>query len=172
MSRLTVLAAAMLFAAVSPAWAHISLSQNEAAAGTTYKAVLVIGHGCGEEATTKLRVQIPEGFYNVKPMPKAGWTIETVVGPYDTPFVNHGTELTEGVKEISWSGGSLPNEQFDEFVFRGTLGGNLEAGSTLYFPVIQVCGSTEDAWIDVSGDHDAEYPAPALTVLPAEEHGH
>lgn len=164
-------ASAVLMAA--PAQAHIVLQENEAQVGTTYRAVLVVGHGCGDQATTGVRVQIPEGFYNVKPMPKAGWTIDTVVGPYETPFSNHGTEITEGVKEISWTGGSLPNDYFDEFTFRGTFGQQLEQGSTFYFPVIQSCGTTEDAWIDQSGDHDAEFPAPAVVLSsPAAEHAH
>ena len=156
----------------APAFAHIVLQTKEAQVGAAYRAVLVVGHGCGEDATTGVRVQVPEGLYNVKPMPKDGWTIETVTGPYDTPFENHGTQLTEGVKEISWTGGNLPNDFFDEFTFRGTLGGQLEEGSTLFFPVIQTCGSKEDAWIDQSGDHEAEFPAPAITLTPAAGHAH
>jgi uncharacterized protein YcnI len=156
----------------SPAAAHIVLQVNEAQVGAAYRAVFVVGHGCGEEATTGIRVQVPDGFYNVKPQPKAGWTIETVTGPYETPFLNHGTEITEGVKEITWSGGSLPNDFFDEFTFRGTIGDDLEVGGTLFFPVIQTCGALEDAWIDQSGDTDVEFPAPSVTLSPASEHAH
>ncbi|WP_210204421.1 YcnI family protein [Devosia submarina] len=163
---------AALLAMCAPAFAHITLQTKEAPVGASYRAVLVVGHGCGNEATTAVRVQVPEGLYNVKPMPKAGWTIETQTGPYETPFMNHGTELTEGVKEITWTGGNLPNDFFDEFTFRGTLGGELEEGSTLFFPVIQTCGTTEDAWIDQSGDHDSEFPAPSLTLTPAAGHAH
>lgn len=49
---------------------HIALQEKQALIGATYRAVLVVGHGCGDEATTAVRVQIPDGFYNVKPMPK------------------------------------------------------------------------------------------------------
>ncbi len=163
---------AALAAMTVPAAAHISLTTKEAVVGSTFKAVLVAAHGCGGKATTALRVQIPEGFYNVKPMPKAGWEVKTVTGPYATPFENHGTTLTEGVTEVSWSGGELPDDQFDEFVFRGTFGGALEAGSTFYFPVIQICGDEEDAWIDTSGDPEAELPAPSVSLTPAEASGH
>jgi uncharacterized protein YcnI len=156
----------------SPAAAHITLATAEASVGATFKAVLVVGHGCGGAATTGLRVQIPEGFYNVKPMPKPGWELKTVTGPYATPFENHGTTLTEGVTEISWSGGELPDAYFDEFIFRGTFGGALKPGSTFYFPVIQICGATEDAWIDTSGDDEVEMPAPAVTLTPAAAAGH
>ncbi len=176
MSWKTIAAAGFSIAALatltSPAAAHITLATKEAVVGSSFKAVLVAGHGCGGAATTTLRVQIPEGFYNVKPMPKAGWEVKTVIGPYATPFSNHGTTLSEGVTEISWSGGELPDAYFDEFVFRGTFGSALEAGSTFYFPVIQVCGDKEDAWIDTSGDAEAEMPAPAVTLTPAESAGH
>jgi uncharacterized protein YcnI len=163
--------AALVFSS-SPAMAHIVLQLPDGQVGSAYRAVLVVGHGCGEDATTGVRVQVPEGFYNVKPLPKAGWTIETVTGTYETPFMNHGTEITEGIKEISWTGGSLPNAFFDEFTFRGTFGAELEEGSRFYFPVIQTCGAQEDAWIDQSGDDDAEFPAPSVTLSPAAEHAH
>ncbi|MGN6487475.1 MAG: YcnI family copper-binding membrane protein [Devosia sp.] len=163
---------ATLAALTEPAAAHISLTPPQADVGSTFKAVLGVGHGCAGAATTAIRVQIPEGFYNVKPMPKAGWELKTVTGPYATPFNNHGTTLTEGVTEISWSGGDLPDAYYDEFTFRGTFGSTLEAGGKFYFPVIQVCGSTEDAWIDTSGDPEAELPAPALTLTQPEASAH
>ncbi len=162
------LATATLLAGAVPAHAHIVLQTQEAEIGKTFRAVLVVGHGCGDAATTAVRVQIPEGFYNVKPMLKAGWTVETVTGPYETPFENHGSTLEEGVKEISWSGGELPNDFFDEFVFRGTFGADVSTDQPFYFPVIQSCGDAEDAWIDTSGDHHAEFPAPSVTLSPAE----
>jgi periplasmic copper chaperone A len=163
-----LLASTALFASLaSPALAHIGLAESEAAIGSTFRATLVVAHGCAGAGTTQVRVQIPEGFYNVRAMPKAGWTLEVVTEAYDQPFENHGTTLTEGVKEITWSGGELPDSQFDEFVFRGTFGTNLEAGASFYFPVLQGCGDVEDAWIDTSGDEGAEYPAPAIKLQPA-----
>jgi uncharacterized protein YcnI len=166
--------AALLLAAgcAGPAAAHVGIAVNEAPVGASYRATLVVGHGCDGAATTAIRVQVLEGFFNVRPMPKSGWTLEIVAGKYSRPFeTGHGT-VTEGVTEISWSGGELPDSQFDEFVFRGTFGGELEAGTRFYFPVIQVCGDVEDAWIDTSGDEDAELPAPHVELLPATGHGH
>ena len=152
--------------------AHIVLQEKEAQSAATYNAVLVVGHGGGKEASTQVRVLIPPGFYNVKPMPKAGWKIDTAVGKYDTPYTSHGSQITEGVKEITWSGGNLPNDLFDEFTFRGTFGPNLKQGTKVFFPVIQTCGSAEDAWIDQSGDHDVEFPAPSVTLGKPAEHAH
>lgn len=150
-----------------PALAHVTLDQPEARIGSTYKAVLRVPHGCGDQATITLRVQIPEGFYNVKPMPKAGWVLETVSGPYATPYDNHGTTMTEGVQEIIWSGGELPNEFYDEFVFRGSFAKDLPAGSTFWFPTVQECADGEEAWLDISGDGKAEMPAPGVRLIEA-----
>lgn len=97
------LAAAMLTAVPAPGLAHVTLDGREAHIGSTYKAVLRIPHGCGTQATNAVRVRISEGFFNVKPQRKAGWTLETVTGPYEETYDNHGTPLTEGVREIIWA---------------------------------------------------------------------
>ncbi|WP_246184794.1 copper chaperone PCu(A)C [Paracoccus aestuariivivens] len=163
---------ASLLLAAGPAFAHATLEQTEAPAGATYKAVVRIGHGCGSKPTKTLRVQIPDGFYNAKPMPKAGWTLKTVTGDYARPFDNHGTQMTKGVREIIWTGGELPDEWYDEFVFRGTVGPDVVAGSTIYFPTIQECGTAKEAWIDVTGAEGVANPAPALNVTEAKGNGH
>lgn len=158
-------------AAAAPAIAHSTLEVQQAEIGKSYKAILRVPHGCGTEATNVVRVQIPEGFYNVKPMPKAGWTLETVIGTYASAYDNHGTEVTEGVQEIVWKDGNLPNEWYDEFVFRGTFAGTLEPGR-FYFPAVQECANGEEAWIDVSGDENADMPAPGLDLVPAADAAH
>lgn len=167
MIRKTILALTVAATAV-PALAHVSLEQKEAKVGSTYKAILRVPHGCGDQATHTLRVQIPEGFINVKPMPKAGWTLETVRGAYENSYDYYGTQMSEGVKEIIWSQGNLPNEHYDEFVFRGTFVGSLEAGKTFYFPAVQECADGEEAWIELTDDHDAPKPAPGVKLIAAD----
>lgn len=128
-----------------PVLAHATLEVQEAVVGTTYRAVLRVPHGCGNEATHTVRVQIPEGFFNVKPMPKVGWKLSTVTGPYATAYENHGSQVTEGVQEIVWSEGNLPNEWYDEFIFRGTFAGDLPVDQPFYFPAVQECANGEEA---------------------------
>ena len=77
--RLLIVAAAACAWSAS-AYAHATLETKEAAVGGSYKAIVKIGHGCEGTATLKVRVQIPEGVISVKPMPKAGWTLETTTG--------------------------------------------------------------------------------------------
>jgi uncharacterized protein YcnI len=158
----------ILIASSGPALAHIGLEIGEAPVGSSYKAVLGVPHGCSGAATTQISVQIPEGFLGVKPMPKAGWTIELVTGPYARSYELFGSPITEGVTQVTWSGGELPDGYYDEFVLHGTFAASLDAGSTVFFPVVQTCGTAEEAWIDISGDENAETPAPSLTLLPAD----
>ena len=68
--RGALVAAAVLACLPSAAaLAHTSLEVKQAPAGSLYKAVLRVGHGCDGSSTTTLRVQIPEGVIAVKPMP-------------------------------------------------------------------------------------------------------
>lgn len=170
MNRYLLSASAFLLFGTSAAFAHITLETQEAPVGSTYKAILRVPHGCDGKATTAVRVQIPEGVISVKPMPKPGWTLQTKKGKYEKSYQLYGQAVTDGVKEVDWSGGSLPDEFYDEFVFRGTLAADLPAGEKLYFPVVQECDGVADRWIEIPAagqDEDAlEFPAPGITLLP------
>jgi uncharacterized protein YcnI len=167
----SLLIGALVLAGVLPAAAHVTLETQEAKIGMPYKAVLRVPHGCEGSATTALRVRIPDGIIAVKPMPKPGWTLTTSSGKYSKTYTFfHNAKLSEGVTEITWSGGKLPDAWYDEFVFQGFLAGDLEAGKTLYFPVVQECEQGVNRWIEIpaAGKSAADYPepAPALRLLP------
>ncbi|WP_020181436.1 DUF1775 domain-containing protein [Methylopila sp. M107] len=152
--------------------AHVTLEQKEAAVGGGYKAVFKTPHGCKGAPTTTVRVRIPEGVISVKPMPKPGWKLETVKGPYAKTYdFYHNSKLSEGVREVVWSGGELPDEFYDEFVLSGFLAADLPAGSTLYFPVVQECpGGAAERWIEIPAEgapaQKLDRPAPGLKLLP------
>ncbi len=170
--KLSAALGATMLAVCGSASAHITLEVPEARAGSSYKAILRVPHGCEGAATTRITVRLPEGFISAKPMPHAGWTIETMKGKYAQPYDYFGSSLTEGVLEVSWSGGNLPDEYYDEFVVRGTFAAGLPAGM-VYFPVVQECeGGAVDRWIDIpeagKAADDYETPAPGLNPLPAE----
>jgi periplasmic copper chaperone A len=161
----------IVVALTTPASAHVTLETAEAKVGAPYKAVLRVPHGCEDSATIALRVRIPDGVIAVKPMPKPGWTLTTTTGKYEKTYTFfHNAKLSEGVTEITWSGGKLPDAWYDEFVFQGFLAGDLEAGKTLYFPVVQECEKGVHRWIEIpaAGKSSGDYPepAPALKLLP------
>ncbi|WP_321502009.1 YcnI family protein [Breoghania sp.] len=169
MSKSLTLAGAMLAFAITSASAHVTLEQSEAPVGSTYKATFRLPHGCSGKTTTAVRIQIPEGFVAVKPMPKPGWTLEKTHGKYEKAYdYYHGAKLTEGVKEVSWSGGNLPDDEYDEFVLRGMLTDGLPAGETFYFPVVQECvDGAVTRWIETpaKGEAEPDHPAPGLKLL-------
>jgi uncharacterized protein YcnI len=173
--RLTVIALALAPALLpAAASAHVTLERGEAPANATYRAVLRIPHGCEGAATDAIRVRLPDGFIGAKPMPKPGWTLEIVRGPYDRPYQQFGETVTEGPREIVWSGGRLDDAWYDEFVVRGIVA-DLVAGTELPFKVTQSCGATAVAWDEIAApgtDRDAlDHPAPVLLVTAAGEAG-
>jgi len=151
--------------------AHSSLDQSEAAAGSRYKAVIRIPHGCDGKATTAVKVELPEGFVSAQPQPKAGWKVETAKGDYAQSYKIHGKDVTSGLKQVTWSEGELPSDFYDEFVVVGQLA-KFDKDTTLSFPVTQFCGTDDSvAWTEIAADgqdpHDLKHPAPQLLVLAA-----
>lgn len=170
--------AALLLLTPVPAFAHVSLEKPEATRGKSYKAVLKIPHGCEGSPTHTVRVEIPEGFIVAKPMPKAGWTIKTTRGPYAQSYGYYHGPLSEGVKQIEWSGGELPDDFYDEFVAAGFIAEELE-DKALYFKVVQVCAKGELSWSELpaagQSPHDLKAPAAVLKIAggeKADEHAH
>ena len=171
MIRTILYATSALVLSATAALAHATLERGEAPVGSTYKAVIRVPHGCQGKPTNVVRVRIPEGMYAVKPMPKAGWDLEKVIGPYERAYNNHGTEVTEGVKEVVWSGGNLLDDEYDEFVVRGTLWSGLPVGETIWFLVVQECpDGAAERWIEIPAEGQASgdlaKPALALKLLP------
>jgi periplasmic copper chaperone A len=157
--------------AASSASAHVTLETRQAAVGDYYKAVFAVPHGCAGSATIKIRVQIPEGVIGVKPMPKPGWNVDVVEGKYAVPYDYHGSKLSEGVKEVVWSGGKLPDHQYDEFVLMSFLTDSLKPNTMLYFPTVQECEQGVSRWIDIPAEGSAGHghdksPAPGVKLMP------
>lgn len=163
-------ALALLLGGATAASAHITLENQQAPVPSTYKAVFRVGHGCEGKPTVKVRVRIPEGVISVKPQPKPGWTLEKVRGKYAKSYDYYGTPTSEGVTEVVWSGGSLPDDEYDEFVLRAYLTGDLKPGTVLYFPTVQECpDGAAERWIEIPAEgksvDDYEFPAPGLKLI-------
>ena len=170
MLRSMIVIAAACGLSVGPAFAHVSLETAEAAVGSTYRAVFRVPHGCEGKPTIAVRVRIPEGVIGVKPMPKPGWTLEKITGEYGKTYELHGSPVAQGVTEVVWSGGSLADDEYDEFVLRGSLSADLEVGSTIYFPLVQECpDGAFSRWIEIpaegQADDEPEHPAPGVLLV-------
>lgn len=168
----TLLALAAAGLCMGTAQAHVTLQTTQAQVGSSYKAVLRVPHGCKGAATTQLSVQIPAGVIAVKPQPKPGWQITMTHGKYAQAYAFHGAQLSEGVRTITWSGGPLPDEYYDEFVFSSQIASSLPPDTPLYFPVVQTCGQAAARWIEIPAAGQStrlEMPAPSLRLAPKEK---
>ncbi|ACP22070.1 hypothetical protein NGR_b06120 (plasmid) [Sinorhizobium fredii NGR234] len=170
MLKSLISAAALTVLGATAASAHSTLEVTDAHVGSSYKAVIRVPHGCEGKPTIAVRVQVPEGMIAAKPMPKTGWTLEKIKGPYEKSYDYFGTPMKEGVKEIVWKGGSLADDEYDEFVFRAFLTDSLPVGKTIYVPVVQECpeGAAE-RWIEIpkegQSSDELEFPAPGIKLL-------
>lgn len=166
------LVAASLALTVAQAGAHATLETTQAKPGSSYKGIVRIGHGCEGTATISLKLQIPEGMINVKPMPKPGWKLETVHGKYSAEYALYGSKLTEGVKEIIWSGGNLPDDFYDEFVFSSNIAKEAAPEKPLYLPIVQTCEKGTHNWVEIPAPgQDAKLlkePAPSIRLASGE----
>ncbi|MGL4398170.1 MAG: DUF1775 domain-containing protein, partial [Hyphomicrobium sp.] len=81
----------------------------------------------------------------------------------------HGKMLSEGVKRIVWSGGSLPDDFYDEFVVNAFIAEELKPDQTLAFTVTQDCEKGQMTWHETGApehQHHLKWPAPVLKLLP------
>ncbi|CAM3573851.1 YcnI family protein [Polaromonas hydrogenivorans] len=162
-----MIAAGALCISAMPAFSHISLDAKTALAGSTYKAVFQVGHGCQGSATTGIRVQIPAGFQGAKPYPKAGWTLSVQQEKLARPYDSHGKPVTEDVTVVAWTAAgkeaALQDAFFDEFVLRGKLP---ETTGPLWFKVLQTCESGSNDWSETpaSGNSAKGLKSPAVLL--------
>lgn len=168
MKFLKIIGLLALAGVIPVAQAHVVLETSQAPVGTFYKAAFMVPHGCNGSDTTKIRVRIPDGVIAVKPRPKPGWQLD-IKRDKNTKVQNfHGETLNSDVREVDWTG-DLPDAYFDEFEMVVYLTPKLEAGDTLYFPVVQQCKKGVLRWIDTSGEPEAEDPAPHVKLVPQKD---
>jgi hypothetical protein len=160
-----LLAALGCAALAAPASAHVVLVQKQAPAGSYYRAQFMVGHGCEGSATVSVQVDIPEGVPVARPQPKAGWVLSYETGPLAELAMVHGKPKTEGIRRVTWTGGPLPDEQYEEFGMMLFLA----KPGRLHFRVLQTCekGANDWAGVAVEGGPKPAFPAATLDVLPA-----
>jgi uncharacterized protein YcnI len=156
----------------SQAAAHVVLGTDTAIAGTYHRVDLRVGHGCDGSPTTSVTVFVPAGVLVARPQPKAGWSLQTTKSALGQPGKVHGRPVTEAVSQVTWSGSSLPDEQFDDFSLMVLLP---ETPGALAFRVLQGCEAGQADWAEppAAGGTRSRLPAPVLDVqAPAGAHGH
>jgi uncharacterized protein YcnI len=102
------------------ALAHVTVKPAEVGVGQRVNFVVSVPTE-EDNPTTEVRLVMPAGLKSVRPNAKAGWNIEIkrIGESMKGPILNTGQPAPdpETVIEIVWSGGSIPAEMRDEFVF-------------------------------------------------------
>lgn len=159
---------AVALVGMNSAAAHVVLDPRTAQTGSYFRGAFRVGHGCDGSATVAITVNLPEGVRGAKPMPKPGWTIERRVEKLAKPYSAHGKTVTEDVVAITWRGGSLPDEFFDEFAVQMQLP---ETSDPIWFKVLQRCEKGENDWSMVpatgTSTRGLKSPAALLELTPS-----
>ncbi|MBV8791786.1 MAG: YcnI family protein [Pseudolabrys sp.] len=157
----------LLCLAIVPASAHVTAGPNEAVAGNYFQTAFNVPHGCDGSATIAVRIKIPDGVISVKPQMKPGWDVTIKTKTLEKPVdAGHGRTINETVEEVSWRGGPLPDNLYDNFGLVMKLPDT--PGQNLYFPTVQECQNGVHRWIEIpAGDQkwgDLSQPAPFIRL--------
>lgn len=98
--------------------------------------------------TTAVRVEVPEGFNVSRVLPLPGWEYELE------------RDGSGAVVAVSWSGGQIRVDEFQEFIFQGKTAP--EAGSYAWRAWQTYSDGTVVAW---TGPSDADTPASTMNVI-------
>ncbi len=165
-TALIALLATLLIAA--PAQAHVTLQPNTAPAGQFTRLDVRVPNERDDAPTTKVDVQMPDGFASVSYEPVPGWTVKVTSGPLDNPIQTDDGEITEGVKQITWTADSdedgIPPGAFQDFGLSFQVPG--KAGDKLEFKALQTyAGGEVVRWIGAEG---SDNPAAIVSVVEPE----
>lgn len=159
--------AASLVALAAPAYAHVSVSSDDASQGGFGIATFSVPNESDTAATTKVEVTLPTDtpFASVSAQAKPGWTIDATTEKLDEPVTNGEFEVTEVTTTLTWTaaGDGIAPGEFDTF---GLSGGPFPSADELMLPVIQTYDDGEVAAWDQeqTGDTEPEMPAPVLAL--------
>ncbi|KAJ3082299.1 hypothetical protein HK102_001803 [Quaeritorhiza haematococci] len=146
--------------------AHASVNPPVAIPGSYSAHSIRIGHGCGKSPTNNVTVVIPEGVSSVKPRQITGWTINITKKPLNPPIQTEGRTINETVDTVSWFGGNLADEYYEDFGLSLRLPPG-DDGTKLWFKVYQMCLNGSNPWIEIpeAGKASPDFPAAALTLM-------
>lgn len=169
---------AALFAWTVPAFAHVSVSPDEAPAGGFTTLTFQVPNEEDDATTTKVEVTFPAdnpiADASVQPVP--GWTIDVAKAKLETPVTtDEGDSLDERVDSVTWTaadGEGIGAGEFQQFLV--SVGLPDEAGA-LAFPALQTYSNGDVVrWVDpvTEGGPEAEHPEPVVTLTEGGEDPH
>lgn len=139
------LSACLTLLVAGAALAHVEVSPGEVRAGSSETFTVSVPTEL-DVPTTEVRVEVPEGFEVTGVEEVAGWQVE---------------EEEEGgrVTAITWTGGEIPADGSEEFVFEATV--PEEAGE---FPFRAIQTYEDGTVVEWTGAEDSNEPASVVRV--------
>lgn len=151
-----LLGAALVIAAPLAASAHVHVTPDESAAGTSTRLGFSFSHGCEDSPTTAVVLTIPEGVDGVTPVADGAWTISRELGDDGIPTQVTYTAVTPIESGISAT------------VSLDVIFASSASGTSVAFPVLQKCVVGETDWSEVATEgqteEDLASPAPVVAV--------
>ena len=142
--------------------AHVTLQPNTAPAGGFARLDVRVPTERDDASTTKVVLQLPDGFAEASYEPVPGWTVDVKKAKLAQPIETDDGPVTEGVKQITWtSKQGIPPGAFQDFGLSVQVPG--KAGDTLTFKALQTYSNGEVVrWI---GPEGSDNPAPTVSVI-------
>jgi uncharacterized protein YcnI len=166
----------------SPAFAHVSVQPEGAAAKGGYAVIdFKVPNERDDASTTKLEVTFPTDhpLASVMPEPVQGWSIKTTKSKLAKPVESHGEKISEAITKVTWTAtgsGTAKGIQpgfFEKFPV--SIGALPEDADELTFKALQTYSNGDVVrWIEEQqeGQEEPENPAPVLALSAAAEDGH
>lgn len=155
------------FALPAVAGAHVTIQPEQAEAGAYVVQSIRVPNERDDAATTKVEVQLPDGFASLSYAPVPGWRVTVQRAKLATPIQTEDGEVTEAVRQITWTAqgdGGIEPGQFIDFPISVKIP---EGEDELTFKALQTYeGGEVVRWI---GAPDSDKPAPVLTVTDGED---
>jgi uncharacterized protein len=145
--------------------AHVSIHPNTLPTGAFATLDVRVPNEQDNTNTTKVQLQLPDGFTDVSFGYLPGWTVSTATKKLAHPFTNDdGDKVTSEVSVITWKGdrkqGKIPPGDFLNFPISVVIPG--KPGSTLTFKTLQYYSNGQVVrWI---GPASSDQPAPTIAV--------
>jgi periplasmic copper chaperone A len=157
------LAAGGLLACPAVAGAHVTVQPDTATAGGFTRLDVRVPSE-RDVATTKVELQLPDGFAEASWEPVPGWKVNVTKAKLPQPVKTDDGEVTEEVEQITWSGGSIPPGAFQDFGLSVQIP---DKGGKLTFKALQTYADGHVVrWI---GPQDSDNPAPTVDVTSGAE---
>jgi uncharacterized protein YcnI len=157
--------AAIVALGAGPASAHVTVQPTEAISESFSRFVVRVPTEREDAATTKVVVNFPPlAFVSFQDVP--GWSRQVKMTKLDEPLEAFGSEITEAVGTVTWTGGEIGPGEFSDFPFSAAM----PAGENdLEFSAVQTYDSGEVVrW---TGGEESESPAAHVDTVELGEFG-